>query len=235
VDRDSILKTQLLGAGYYENVDIGPAQSSLKREIKRLEGAIEMGIEQHNLLRKIRDDAFVGVAEVSDLLGGADFPDTSAFDQAHKLVVRALEFNVSGNLSGSQAFLVVAGVLTRNGARLLNQYIDDTSSGAERAVKVLKVAKTAGQVAEAGLAVTGVVGLARGGLALAGGEATAGAAISTDIDVAATQLSERYAARNGLHADELSQVRWVKGPKGSVAGGVKPGTSSGAGQGFHRW
>jgi len=226
------MKTTLLGAGYYEHVNIGPAQSALKREIQRLIGAIESGIEQHNMLQKIRDGAFPGVAEVSDLLGGATFPDTSAFDQAHKLVVRALELNVSGNLSGSQAFLVVAGVLTRNGAQQLKEYIDDTSSGAERAVTVLKVAKTAGQVAEVGLAVTGIPGIVRGGARIAGGEAAA--ALSSDIDVAAKQLTERYIARNGIHADELSQVRWVKGPKGSVAGGVKPGTSSGAGQGFHK-
>jgi len=234
VDRESLLKTSLLGAGYYENVHAGPAQSSLNREIKRLQDAIEMGIEQHTMLQRIRDGAFPGVAEISDALGGASFPDTSAFDQAHKLVVRALEFNVNGNLAGSQAFLVVAGVLTRNGAQLLRQYIDDTSSGAERAVKVLKVAKTAGQVAEVGLAITGIPAVVRGGARLAAGEAATGAALSADVELAAKQLAERYAARNGIHADELAQVRWVKGPKGSVAGGVKPGTSSGAGQGFHK-
>lgn len=232
--RESLLGTTLFGAGYYEHVDIGPAQSALNREIRRLIGAIEMGIDQHDMLGRIRDDAFPGVAEAADLFGGASFPNTKVFDQAHKLVVRALEMNVGGNLTGSQAFLVMAGVVTRSAAQELKEYLDDTNSGVERIVPVLKVLKTAGQVAEAGLAVTGIVGLARGGMALAGGEATAGA-FSSDIDVAANQLADRYAARSGIHADELKVIRTMKSPKGSVAGGVKPGTSSGAGQGFQKW
>lgn len=231
--REALLGTTLLGAGYYEQVHQGPAQSALDGEIKRLLGAIESGVDQHNMLATIRSQAFVGVAEASDLLGGADFPDRSIWDQPHQMVVRAMEMNVTGNLSGSQVFLVTAALLTRNAAQLLAQYIDDTGTGVQRAVKVLKVARTAGQVAEVGLAVTGIVGLARGGLALAG--EGGGAALASDVDIAAEQLARRYAARNGIHADELSKVRYVPGPKGSVAGGVKPGTSSGAGTGFHNW
>lgn len=229
--RESLLKTTVLGAGYYENVHQGPAQTALDREIKRLIGAQEMGVAQHNMLAQIRREAMFGVAEASDLFGGADFPDISMWNSPHKLVVRALEMNVGGNLSGSQTFLVVAAVLTRNAARLLAEYLQDSTTGTERVVTVLKVAKTAGQVAEAGLAVTGIVGLARGGVALAG----EGGALATDLEVAAEQLTTRYTARNGIRADELSQVRYVKQPPGSVAGGVKPGTSSGAGSGFHRW
>jgi hypothetical protein len=86
-------------------------------------------------------------------------------------------------------------------------------------------------VNEAGLAVTGIVGLARGGVALAGD----GRAIATDLDLAAEQLTTRYTARNGSHADELKQISYVKQPPGRVGGGVKPGTSSGAGSGLHRW
>jgi hypothetical protein len=231
--REALIGTTLFGAGYYEQVHKGPAQSALDREIKRLIGSIESGMELNDMLAKIRREAFFGVAEASDLLGGADFPDRSIWDQPHKLVVRAMEMNVGGNLLGAQAFLVVAAVLTRNAARLLADYIDDSSTGVERAVTVLKVAKTAGQVAEVGLAVTGVVGLARGGFALAGG--AGGGALASDVEVAAEQLARRYAARNGIHADELTKVRFVPQPKGSVAGGVKPGTSSGAGTGWHKW
>jgi hypothetical protein len=228
ITRDALLGTTLLGAGYYENVYQGPIQSALDREIKRLISNIESGVEQHNMLAKIRRDAFPGVAEVSDVLGGADFPSRSIWDQPHKLVLRAMEMNVGGNVSGAQAFLVAAAVVTRHSARLLSEYIDDSSTGVERAVTVLKVAKTAGQIAEVGLAVTGVVGIARGVTGLAGE-----AALASDIEVAAEQYGKRYIARAGHHADELRAVQYVRQPAGSVAGGVKPGTSSGAGSGSH--
>lgn len=231
ITRDGILKTQLLGAGYYENVHMGPAQNALKGEIKRLTNAIELGIDQHNLLRRIRSDAAPGVAEASDLFGGAEFPDTLFFDRAHKLVVRALELNVGGNLEGSRAFLVMASVLTRQGANQLKTYIDDTSSGAERVVTVLKVAKTAGEVAGVALAITGIPGIVRGGVRLATGE---GAVAATEVGAAEVKYIDRYIKSAGHGADELRAVRAMKGPKGSVAGGVKPGTSSGAGQGFHK-
>jgi len=136
---------------------------------------------------------------------------------------------VGGNVKASQAYLVTAAIITRNAANLLASYVEDTTSGAQRAVTVLKVAKTAGEVAEIGLAVTGVTGLVRGGMAIAG---EAGAA---EIDQAAERLVKRYVAENPEIAGDLNNVRWVPGPKGSVAGGIKPGTSSGAGTGWHRW
>jgi hypothetical protein len=229
IDRDALIGTTVLGAGYYENVDQGPVQAAIDREVKRLRGQIEIGQEQHMLLAKYRREAAPLVPEISDLFGGADFPDFSIWDQPNKLLLRAMEFNVGGNVNASQPFLVVAAITTRNAANLLHQYIDDTSSGAERAIKVLKVAKTAGQVAEVGLAVTGV------GLLAKGGRVVATEVAASEVDVAAEKLVTRYAARNGIGADELAQVRYVPQPKGSIAGGVKPGTSSGAGTGWHKW
>jgi hypothetical protein len=231
-----VLLDSAFGAAYWENVDHGPAQRALDTQIHTLLDAIDNGYEQREELRKIRADAAFGVAETVDFFGGASFPDTKRFDAAHKLVVRAMELNTNGNLSGSQAFLVNAGVVTRAAAQELKQYLDDIGTGGDRVVSVLKVARTAGHVAEAGLAVTGIVGLARGGVALAAGEGGAGAAgLSSDVDVAADQLAKRYAAQNGIHADELSQVRYVKQPPGSTGGFVKAKHSYGAGQGWHRW
>lgn len=229
IDRDALIGTTVLGAGYYENVDQGPVQAAIDREVKRLRGQIEIGQEQHMLLSKNRNEAAPFVPEISDFFGGADFPDFSIWDQPHKLLLRAMEFNVGGNVNSSQPFLVVAAIATRNAANLLHQYIDDSSAGAERAIKVLKVAKTAGQVAEVGLAVTGV------GLIAKGGRVVATEVAASEVDVAAEALVKRYAARNGIGADELASVRYVPQPKGSIAGGVKPGTSSGAGSGWHKW
>jgi hypothetical protein len=230
-----VLLDSAFGAGYWENVDHGPAQRALDTQIHTLLDAIDSGLEQREELRKIRAGAAFGVAETVDFFGGADFPDTKRFDAAHKLVVRAMELNTDGNLSGSQVFLVNAGVVTRSAAQELKQYLDDIGTGGDRVVGILKVARTAGHVAEAGLAVTGVVGLARGGIALAAGEGgTGAAALSSDTDVAAKQLLERYTARNGIHADELREVELMKSPPGSTGGGVKAKQSSGAGQGWHK-
>lgn len=95
-------------------------------------------------------------------------------------------------------------------------------------ITVLKVAKTAGQVAEVGLAVTGVAGVVRGTVSVAGGASAGDAA----VDAAAERMIAKHYAK--IMAD-LNKVKWVPQPKGSVAGGVKPGTSSGAGTGWHKW
>ncbi|MBE7554425.1 MAG: hypothetical protein HS126_25520 [Anaerolineales bacterium] len=236
--RKALLGTTEFGAGYYEHVHQGVVQSALEKETRRLLSEIESGVMQHNMLAKIRRDAFFGVTEISDFLGGADFPDRSIWDQPHQLVLKAMDLNIGGNVRGSQAFLVAAAILTRNAGRLLSEYIDDTSSGAERAVAVLKVVKTAGEVAEVGLAVTGVAGVVRGaGRVVAGEAGAAGATAATggSVDAAAEQLVRQYVAKNPEIAGELANVRWVPGPRGSVAGGVKPGSSSGAGTGWHSW
>jgi hypothetical protein len=47
-------------------------------------------------------------------------------------------------------------------------------------------------------------------------------------------IAKHYAKDVEIMAD-LNKVKVVPGPKGSVAGGVKPGTSSGAGTGWHKY
>jgi hypothetical protein len=127
---------------------------------------------------------------------------------------------------------VVAAIIVRNNAQLVAEYAEKSSGGAESVIKVLKVAKAAGKVAEVGLAVTGVAGLVRGGMSLAAG----GAAADASIDEAATKLVTEYTKRNPEIAADLDKVRWVPGPKGTVLGrGLKPGQSSGAGTGWHKW
>jgi hypothetical protein len=176
------------------------------------------------------------VVETVDLFGGANFPDTAKFDLAHKLVVRAMELNRNGNLNGSRAFLVNAAVLARQGAMELHEYMDDTQVGGERILPVLKLARTAGYVADAALAVTGIAAVARGGIALAAGEGgTGAAALSTDTDIAAKQLVDQYTAEQGIYANELKGIEAVKQPPGSTGGFVKGKHSSGAGQGFGSW
>jgi hypothetical protein len=232
--RDTLLNTTELGAGYYERVYLGPVQKALEREMSRLDNQISGGLSQHQTLGQIRRQAPPLVAGISDLLGGADFPDYSIWDPPNTLVLRAREFNIGGNVKASQAFLVTAAILTRTSAQVLADYIDKTSTGAERAVAVLKVAKTAGEIAGVVLTVTGVVGIARAGAAaLAEGGA---AATTSEVDVLAKKVVDKYIAENPDLASELRNVRWVRGPKGSIGGFVKPNHSYGlSGGGWERW
>ena len=85
---------------------------------------------------------------------------------------------------------------------------------------VLKVSKTAGQVAEVSLAIAGVTGIVRGTVRVAGG--------------AAERMIAKYYAKDAEIMADLNKVKWVPQPKGSVAGAVKPGTSSGAETGWHK-
>lgn len=217
----------------------------------RLTLDIEEGVQEHNRLRARYRNAAPGVAEISDFVGGADLPDISIWDYPSSLVLKARQAKIHGNVMAPQTYLVVAAVATRNAAQLLATYAEKSGTGAAQIVGVLKVLKTAGQVAEVALALTGVVALARGtmmaagaggGGAMMGGGAGggvigggAGAAADASVDELAEELVKRYLAKNPEVAADLNKVRWVPGPKGTVSGGVKPGPSSGVGTGFHKW
>ncbi len=172
------------------------------------------------MIWKIRHNAFPGVTAVSDALGGADFPDSSIWEYPHKMVIKAMDLNVDGNVRATQAYLVVAAVATRNSAKLLADYIDDMSEGVERAVAVLKVAKAAGEVAEVGLAVTTGVGLVRAGAKAVGTKVAVAKDKAKDkaVDAAAEKLVGQMIAKDPSLATDLAKVRWVPGPKGTVLG-----------------
>jgi len=234
--RKAILGAQIFGAGYYDEVHRGPVERALERETNRLLREIQSGRDEHHMLWKIRHNAFPGVTAVSDALGGADFPDSSIWDYPHQMVIKAMDLNVGGNVSATQAYLVVAAVATRNSAKLLADYIDDTVEGAERAVKVLKVAKAAGEVAEVGLAISTGVGLVRAGARVVGTEVAAKTAKDKAVDAAAEKLVGQMISKDPSLATDLAKVRWVPGPKGQVLGrGVKAGQSTGNGTGFQKW
>jgi hypothetical protein len=231
IDRDALLNTTTLGAGYYTQVDRGPVQKALEREITRLTLDIEEGVQEHNRLRARYRHAAPGVAEISDFVGGADLPDISIWDYPTSLVLKARQANIHGNVMAPQTYLVVAAIATRNAAQLLADYAEKSGAGAAGVVSVLKVLKTAGEVAEVGLAITGVVGLARGAITVAG----AGTAADASVDELAEKLVKQYAAKNPEVAADLDKVRWVPGPRGTVSGRMTPGSGSRVGTGFHKW
>jgi hypothetical protein len=229
--RESLIKTKTFGAGYYDKVRQGYVQQELRREMDRLLREINSGIMQHDILASIRRRAFPGVTAVSDAIGGANFPERSIWDYPHRLVVKAMELNVGGrNVMGSRALLIAAAVVTRNAARLIAEYIDDTSSGAGRAVTILKVAKTAGEIAEIGLAVTGATAVVRGGTRMVGGR------VMSETDILLEKEFSKAIAKDPSLAADLKNVWRAPGPKGTVlGGGVKPNQSTGAGTGWHKW
>jgi hypothetical protein len=161
IDRKALLATQLFGAGYYTDVHDGQVQRRLHAEMKRLSDSIQYGRDLHWEMSKIRDDAKPGVVFVSDLIGGADFPSSDIWNAPHKALVRAMELNNEGTTYGCRAMLVLAAIGTRQSMHLITGYIDDTTDGASLAVKGLKVLKTAGEVAEIGLTIVSVAGVAK--------------------------------------------------------------------------
>jgi hypothetical protein len=126
---------------------------------------------------------------------------------------------------------VFAAIATRNNANLLAQYADDSASGAGRVITVLKIAKTAGQIAEVVLAIAGVTAFVRAGVKVVGGTVAGDAA----LDAAAERYIARQFGNDAEIMSNLSTPKVVPMPKGSIAGGVKPGTSSGAGRGMHKF
>ncbi len=228
---EALLKTKTFGAGYSRDVNHGYVQQELRREMDRLWREIDAGVMQHGILSSIRRRAFPGVTTISDALGGANFPDSSIWDYPRRLVIRAREANVGGNnVTVSRTYLIAAAIVTRNAAHLLAEYIDDTNSGAGKAVAVLNVAKTAGEIAEIGLAVTGAAAVARGGTKMAAGRAV------SEVDVLAEKEFSKAIAKDATLAPDLKGVWTAPGPKGKILGrGVKPNQSNGAGTGWHKW
>lgn len=156
--RDELLGTTVLGAGYYTEVHQGKIQSMLDMVIKRLESQISTGETLHEMQETARDGAAPLVVPISDFLGGANFPSKKIWNPPSDLVRQSLKENVEGNVKNSTKSLIFAAVSTQVAAELLDHYIDDTTTGAQRAVKILNVMVIAGKIAEAVLVVRALVG-----------------------------------------------------------------------------
>jgi len=230
IDREELLGTTMLGAGYYNAVMTGFVQTKLDRAFDRFDIQYNNGRSLHMELMKNRHNTAPGVAKVADVLGGASFPSTTIWDSAHKLRMKAAEANTGGNVIKAQAYLLVAALVVANNAQLLADYLSKTIGGAETAVKVLKVVKAAGQVAEAVLLVVGV------GAGIKALRAAGSKTISQDaVQEAAEQyLRKKVLKQHGLTEAELKMLRVELQPKATVLGNVKGGHSAGYGKGNHR-
>jgi len=156
--RDALLDTRIFGAGYYRKVIRGNVQTALDKAVRYVRNKISDGETLHDMEDNARHQAVPGVAGVSDTLGGADFPSKSIWKPPNELVVRALSQNSNGNVKDASKTIFFAAEQTKAAARILDQYIEDTTKGAQRAVTILTVVKTAGRIAEIVLVIEAVIG-----------------------------------------------------------------------------
>lgn len=210
ITRNALLGIGLVAAGNYDRVYGGPVKMALKREIAALQSDIDEGSAEYWRLRRLRTDMFIR-SRVTDVFGGADFPDYHLWDVPRDLLGRASVLESDNKIQASQAFLVAAALATRNSANLLAQYGDDVQTGGNRVVKVLQVAKKAGEVAQVALTVVDGVGVVRGAASVIRTvrAAEAGETVVISITrggVTAERFVGDYAAKNPAVAAELGKI-----------------------------
>lgn len=204
LDRETLLGTTLFGAGYYREVSQGRVQSLLDEAIRSLRSQISTGETLHDMQEEARRRARPGVVAVSDALGRANYPSKAIWDGPHELVLKAMRQNTNGDISKSSRTLIAASYLTEAAANRLHKYIEATTTGAQRAVKILTVAKIAGIVAESVLVIRAIVtGIIR--LLAAEGAAETGAAAARTTTAAKDHSPAAYYPTN-----YNARVAWEK-------------------------
>lgn len=221
IDRDELLSNAMLGAGYYTSVHTGIIQTKLEQKFGQLGIEIEDGLAEHDRLITRYRHAAIGVAEISDFIGGAELPHRGIWVRPQDLITKARYATVGGNVVAAQVYVIVAAKAVQYNAELLADYAERSSSGAASAVGILRVAKTACEIAGTVLLLTGVgVGIARLG-SRAAQEVITGEVVEKFI--------YDYAKKNGIAEAELSVPRYIKMPKGTTLGNMKGAHSSGIG------
>jgi hypothetical protein len=227
IDRDELLSTTMLGAGYYRSVHTGYIQSKLKLKMAQLEAAIEVGMEEHHRLIQRKKDAPVGVPLFSDwLLSTAhSLPGIRIWGRPKILLDKAVISNISGDVITAQTQLYIAAKTVEFNAELLAEYAEKSSNGAARAMVVFKVIETAAEIAEVVLILNGVgIGMRalRSGTRLALSEGAEG-------------LVSNRAKKSAMSQMERRIPRYTVRPKGPSFGRPRLGNMKGVGTGFHSW
>lgn len=167
--RENLLANGSLGAGYESKVNQGPQQKAeLEKAIKRLCKNIEAGELQCKLLAQQVLEEDPRITGAKNLLGGrgfSGFPFSTIWAEPRKLMEKAEKFHSGGEIRASGALFLKASILATKAAKKINAYIDDTSTGALRAVAVLEWVEIVG--AWAGLfSGSGAGGGSKGGAAV---------------------------------------------------------------------
>jgi hypothetical protein len=149
--RDNLLGTTAIGADYYTKVIKGTFQTRFDETADLLRRKVMDGMDLHADQGHVRRTAAPGVVPVSDVLGGADFPNQKMWDQPSKLLVEARNLNKGGNIVQASKRLAQGAMLADLAGARLNEYIDATVKGAARAVFAAKVVVVVTSIIEAAL------------------------------------------------------------------------------------
>lgn len=211
IDREVLMETTCIGAGYYRAVNLGPVQKQLDELAQRLEREIDVMSEHHQSLNRLRKSTNSAIVGISDLAGGADFPPLSLWERPLGLLKLAREMGSKGSTFGCRASLMMAAVLTQEAAQDLSDYVNKSTAGAEWGAKAAKVVQVTAEIAFAALS---VVGMLRAGV----------------VTIAMVEKeAAKYGARNPGWAGNIKRVARA------AAGGRKGQNPKGAGTGFHKW
>lgn len=237
ITRESLLAVTEIGAGYYRQVFGGPVEYTLKKFRAQLLAELETVQEEHfRLLRRKGGAPIVG--GIADLVGGADLPSNDIWERPNDLISKAMAESMKGNTVGCYAYLLAAAMVIKTNAKALSEYVRKSTNGADTAVTILAVVAGVGAVAGTIVTAYGVATLAASRglitmprlLAALGPKSRAGVkVVSESVDDLAKKVLEDYIKKNPGIADDLANVTVIKGPKGNIGGGIKPGTNGGHG------
>ena len=167
---EKIKECQPLGALWWETVMWSPERKAMGHEISRLFVELQSSQGEHMEDQSFHNTLVTG--PWSELIGGADFPPLSIWTKPWDLYWKARDrANADDVLSALGLLGRVASMVQRN-AILLNEYENKTLEGATLAVKWLRRAKFAGEIAAVlATAGGGIAGLSAGAAGM--GEAAA--------------------------------------------------------------
>jgi hypothetical protein len=229
LNRDSVYDNMTLGALRYDRVWEGPVYKSLTKAIEHLQREVQAGQSRHLEIAHIRRTNKPGVTYVAEKRGGASYPDEDIWKPPWNLLLAARASLTDGKIARVNKLVILAAALTRNASKSLSDYIDAYISGGESTVRVLRVAKIAGEVAQAALMVhqAGVLAArylaARAAVAAAsrvaatvGERVAAGAAARTAVGEAAGATTGAAGARTGAAAATETRTAVNTGTKAAA-------------------
>lgn len=152
LDRRALLDNVRFGAGYWTKVYRGPTLTLLEEAIDRVKYQREKGWNEHQWWWQHRNE-FPIVSKVSDVFGGADWPDPIMWIEPITHITTANGLIHDGKLIEAGKFVALAAWQVHWRAQALQAYKDATLKGAQRAVDVLEIAAVAGEIAETVLTV----------------------------------------------------------------------------------
>jgi hypothetical protein len=213
VTRDALLGTWL-GPLHYHLVNENPLRKQFEALHERTGAEVRGGQEENFDQARVRREALIGVPQISDALGHAEFPDPADWELPWSLHMDAAWALVRNEVEVAYPLILVSSLLAALYAKRLAVYQERTAHGAAIAAKwarrVMIAAEIAGTVLGLGGAIQGF--MAASG-ELAAGEAFLAALRSGKYEVDAVLAGEGEGLAETVELIE-TQAREIK-QKGS--------------------